>query len=102
MALYAMLSLDYAEKEPNRDDFYEYLKSNGWVKLNDVDTVWCKSHGYLSTDAERVEREIRAMMRAAVAEYKPYRIDFVAQIGNNLPFEAQFVKKGIEYEYTSK
>ncbi len=65
MGLYAMLSLDYAEKEQNRDDFYNHSWSSGRRKLNDVDTVWRKSHGYSSTDAEIIERELRVMMRAA-------------------------------------
>lgn len=102
MALYAMLSLDYEERGSNRANFYAHFSSKGWNKLGDVDTVWQKSHAYSSTSNDTVELEIKSMMSAAVTEFKPKRIDYVAQIGNNPPIERAFVRKVSGYDYEKK
>ena len=102
MTLHVMLYLDYSDAKSNRDDFYAQLEYKGWVKLGDVDTVWVKTFGYTTLDTDKVEREITAMMKDSVTEFKPTRLDYVAQIGNNTPIERAFIKKNFDYEYVKK
>ncbi|GLO54043.1 hypothetical protein PPUJ20066_00790 [Pseudomonas putida] len=102
MALYALLSLDYEERGPSRANFYAHLSRKGWSKMGDVDTVWKKSHTHSPASDDTVELEIKSMMSAAATEFKPKRIDYVAQIGNNPPIERAFVRKVSGYDYEKK
>lgn len=100
MTLHVTLSLDYSEVYENRDEFYKFLQDDGWEKLKHVDTVWKKVFNYLSSDQEAVDRELYRLLKGAAHEFKPFSIEYIAQIGNHEPIERRLIQDSIgSYDY---
>ncbi|ALE01050.1 hypothetical protein [Pseudomonas syringae] len=82
--LHVMLSLDFANAEEKRADFYKYLESKYWKKQGGVDTVWtCSQQLMTQINSADVLANIADILLAAAKEYKPSTITYVVQIGNS-------------------
>lgn len=93
-----MVSLDLVNAEPQREEFYKMLAANGWTKLTSVDTVWTFSKMGSTKEEEDVARsEIAKLLTEAAKEFKPTRITYVAQIGNNSAIERVVEKRVSDY-----
>ncbi|MBJ2219617.1 hypothetical protein [Pseudomonas sp. MF7453] len=93
-----MVSLDLMNAEPRRDDFYKLLATKGWVKLAHVDTVWTFSTpGHSKQDELNAMADIAEVLTEAAIEFKPTRINYVAQIGNNVAIERVVEKRRNQY-----
>lgn len=93
-----MISLDLVNGESRRDDFYKLLASKEWIKLAHVDTVWTFSKpGHTKQDELSAMAEIVEVLTEAAIEFKPTRINYVAQIGNNIAIERVVEKRLSHY-----
>lgn len=93
-----MVSLDLVNAEPRRDDFYKLLAAKAWVKLANVDTVWTfNKMGHTKQDEIDAAADIAKVLTEAANEFKPTRINYVAQIGNNQAIERVVEKRASEY-----
>ncbi len=97
-----LLSLDLIDSEDQRDDFYELLKEQNWLKTKDVDTVW--TIRFPNANAEKDEHYIslkdkiaRTLIDAAT-ELKLKKIYYVAQIGNKEVIARSIVKEDNKYK----
>lgn len=94
----AMVSLDLVNAEPQRDEFYKLLAAKGWNKLARVDTVWVfNKMGHTVQDERDAIAHIASVLTEAAIEFKPTRIDYVAQVGNNIAIERVVEKRAGEY-----
>ena len=97
----AMMSLDLKNASTaQRSDFDASLKEQGWVKLNGVDTVWCRRFSQIANNEDEIKdvrnRTIHAVKKAA-AEGKIEQVKYVAQISNEAAIGRIVWKKGGEY-----
>ncbi|MDA7011300.1 hypothetical protein PI739_02905 [Pseudomonas cerasi] len=100
--LHVMLSLDFANAEESRNDFYKYLDTKNWSKRDNVDTVWTfYLDKHTQTDSDEVIKFISSTLLAAAKEFKPDGITYVAQIGNAQAVSGGIAKKsGVYSSYT--
>jgi hypothetical protein len=81
-----MLSLDLQNAtDAQREDFNSDLAERAWLKLRDVDTVWCKRFKGISDDddgAKQVRNSIARDIKNAAAKAKIQKITYVAQLSN--------------------
>jgi len=93
-----MVSLDLVNAESRRDEFYKLLAAKGWNKLARVDTVWVfNKTGSTEQDEREAMGHIASVLIEAAIEFKPTRIDYVAQVGNNIAIERVVEKRASEY-----
>ncbi|MEX5593231.1 hypothetical protein [Pseudomonas orientalis] len=93
-----MVSLDLVNAEARRDDFYKLLAAKEWVKLAHVDTVWTFSKpGHTKQDELNAMADIADALTEAATEFKLTRINYVAQVGNNIAIERVVEKRGSHY-----
>jgi hypothetical protein len=75
------------ESEDQRDDFYEFLKEQNWLKTEDVDTVWTIKFGSANPDKEEdyeaLRNKIARTLIEAATKFKLKKIYYVAQLGNH-------------------
>lgn len=93
----AMLSLDLkGASDPQRTDFNEHLSKSNWLKLKDVDTVWCRNFSGIVDDEDgfkRVRDTIANVIKAAAKETELLRVTYVVQVANREAI-GRIVKKG--------
>ncbi|GFM68059.1 hypothetical protein PSCICJ_41770 [Pseudomonas cichorii] len=99
-----LLSLDLIESEDQRDDFYEHLKEQNWLKTKDVDTVWTIKFPNANPDNEEHYKSIRdkiarVLIDAATA-LKLKKIYYVAQLGNHEVISREISKIDGTYKCT--
>lgn len=93
-----MVSLDLVNAESRRDEFYKFLAAKGWTKLARVDTVWVfYKMGHTEQEERDAVADIARVLTEAAIEFKPTRIDYVAQVGNNIAIERVVEKRAREY-----
>lgn len=93
-----MFSLELVNAESKRDEFYKLLAAKGWTKLARVDTVWVLNKmGHTERDERDAMADIASVLTEAATEFKPTRIDYVAQVGNNIAIERVVEKRASSY-----
>lgn len=88
-----LLSLDLKKSEDQRVPFYGFLKDKGWKKTHDVDTVWTLEYENANPGDDtyqKIKNQIKSTLIEACNEFKLYRVEYVAQIGN-----AEYIAKAI-------
>lgn len=88
-----LLSLDLKKSDDQREAFYVFLKDKGWKKTHDVDTVWTLEYEDANPDDDtyrKIKNHIKSTLIEASEEFKLYRVEYVAQIGN-----AEYIAKAI-------
>ena len=98
-----MLSLDLKNAtKAQRDDFDASLEEQGWLKLTQVDTVWCQRFGGITDDVEgykSARNRLLSAVKKASAIGKIERVTYVAQISNREAIGRVVYKKGNAYEH---
>lgn len=102
MTLHVTLSLDLSNIENQRYYFNAYMGTNGWEKLNEVDTVWHKTYNYAQSRDSEVAADIKSILKVAAQKFEPDSIEYIAQIGNEYPIKAAWVNSRTGLDFHSR
>lgn len=101
-----LLSLDLIESEDQRDDFYEFLKEQNWLKTNDADTVWTikfqNANPSKEDDYKSLRNKIARTLIDAATDFKLKKIYYVAQLGNHEVIAREISKVDGKYKCSGR